>query len=168
MHRTASALIVGAAVLAGPGLSACDAVGGPASTSTTASTTSAAAPVAPPVAPLPDPAALADVVYRLADVNVPGTEKVGLVEDATVDDAPALEGFGRALRDGGYVPLTVAAADLVWSPADPGNVVANVTMGTTNPDVGEFSYPMEFSPDGPHWQLTRQTADLLLDMGANP
>ncbi|MGV0744684.1 hypothetical protein [Mycolicibacterium sp. XJ870] len=107
------------------------------------------------------------VLYRLADVNVPGAEKVGLVEKATAADAAALDKFGRALIDNGFAPLNLEATDLAWSQTEPENVVATINV-TTGGDGqgGEFSFPMEFTPDDGNWQLTRHTADLLLEMGA--
>ena len=122
---------------------------------------------APTTAPLPPPTALTDVLYRLADPSVPGADKVGLVQYATADDATALDGFGRALKDGGFTPLTFQATDLGWSDADPGNVVATINVSTANPDTGGFTFPMEFNPTRNTWQLTRQTADLLLQLGAS-
>ena len=129
------------------------------------------APVAPSPAadPLPSPTALTDVMARLADPNIPGSEKVGLVEHATADDAAALDRFGRALRDGGYMPLSFEATDLTWSQSHQGNVVANVVIKTANRQAGrDFAFPMEFSPTHGSWQLTRQTADMLLQLGQEP
>jgi hypothetical protein len=105
---------------------------------------------------------------RLADPNIPGTEKVGLVEYATAGDAASLDRFGRALRDGGFMPLTFEARDLTWSQAHRGNVVANIVIKTANEQGGDFTFPMEFSPTQGSWQLTRQTADMLLQLGQDP
>ncbi len=104
---------------------------------------------------------------RLADVNVPGADKVVLVEQGTADDAAALDKFGRALADNGFTPLTFEATDLAWSQTEPANVVATVKV-TAGGDgsARDFSFPMEFTPHGDGWQLTRHTADLLLVMGA--
>ena len=129
------------------------------------------APVPPPPAadPLPSATALTDVIARLADPNIPGAEKVGLVEYATADDAAALDRFGRALRDGGFMPLSFEATDLTWSQAHQGNVVANVIVKTTSRQAGDdFTFPMEFSPIHGSWQLTRQTADMLLQLSQGP
>ena len=105
---------------------------------------------------------------RLADPNIPGAEKVGLVEHATADDATALDRFGRALRDGGYLPVTFEATDLTWSQDNKGNVLTNVVVKTANQQGGDFTFPMEFSPIQGSWQLTRQTADMLLQLGQDP
>jgi hypothetical protein len=114
---------------------------------------------------LPPPTALTDVMARLADPNMPGAQKVGLVEYATADDAAALDRFGRALRDGGFMPLSFEATDLTWSQSHQGNVVANVIIKTANRQAGDFMFPMEFSPTHGSWQLTRQTAEMLLQLG---
>ena len=104
---------------------------------------------------------------RLADVNVPGADKVVLVEQGTAQDAAALDKFGRALADNGFMPLTFEATDLAFSQTEPKNVVATVkaTAGGEHSDR-TFSFPMEFTPHGDGWQLTRHTADMLLVMGA--
>ncbi len=115
--------------------------------------------------PLPPGAALIDVMSRLADPAVPGDQKVVLIENGTVDEAADLDRFGIALRDNGSLPLTFEARDLAWSQSDPGNVVATVIVRTANPQSGEFTYPMEFAPAAGSWQLTRKTADLLLQLG---
>ena len=106
---------------------------------------------------------------RLADPNIPGTDKVGLVQHGTPADAAALDRFGKALHDSGYAPLTFEATDLTWAQDQPGNVIANITVTTANPQTGgDLKFPMEFSPQQDSWQLTRQTADLLLEMGQQP
>jgi hypothetical protein len=116
-------------------------------------------------APLPPPEALIDVLTRLSDPAVPGADKVGLVELATADDAAALDRFGKALADNGALPLSFEAVDLKWSETDPGNVVATVNVTTANKPPGTFSFPMEFAPVRDGWELTRKTANLLLDFG---
>lgn len=126
-------------------------------------TTTVLAP--PPAAPLPSADALAGVVYKLADTSVPAEQKVGLVQYATVDDEPVLTNFGEALKASGFTPLNVTLADIAWA-GQPGNVTATVTLGTTDPAVKPFSYPMEFSPVRDAWQLTRRTADQLLPLVA--
>ena len=84
---------------------------------------------------------------RLADPNVPGTDKVGLVEYGTPDDAAALDRFGKALHDSGFTPVTFEATDLTWSQADAGNVIANIIIKPANRQAGrDFTFPMEFSP----------------------
>jgi hypothetical protein len=124
--------------------------------------------VPPATAPLPPPTALTDVIARLADPNLPGAEKVGLVEYATAADAASLDRFGRALRDGGFMPLSFEATDLTWSQSDQGSVLATIVVNTANPQAGGFTFPMEFSPADGSWQLTRQTADMLLQLGQEP
>lgn len=128
---------------------------------------SAVPPAAPPglavppdPGPLPPPEALTDVLYRLADPAVPGNGKLGLVAGATTSDAAALDGFAAALRDGGFAPLTVSAADLGWADTA-GDVRAVVTMSGPQPS-DEFRFPLEFHPHDGGWQLSRETADLLL------
>ncbi len=149
------------------GLPGCDSDTPPAASPTTETTSAVAAP--PPVAvPLPPPNALTDVLYRLTDVNVPGAEKVNLVEHGTPADAAALDRFGKALVDGGYTPLTIEARDLAWSQSDHGNVVATIVVQTAGENTGDFSYPMEFRPVDSGCQLTRETADLLLALGEAP
>ena len=123
----------------------------------------AAAPTADP-GPLPAPEALADVLYRLADPAVPGPAKLPLVQNATPADAAAADRFATAMRDTGFVPVTVTATGLRWSPAQPGDVVATVKIAA--PDRGgEFTFPMEFARNGDGWQLTRETAAMLLAFG---
>jgi hypothetical protein len=176
VHRTIRATVLSAvAIAAALGLGGCGgdhAPGPPAAVETpppiTKPPTAPTSPL-PSANPLPPPTALTDVMARLADANIPGTEKVGLVEYATADDAPALDRFGRALRDGGFTPATFEATDLTWSQAHQGNVVANVTIKTAGPQAGgNFTFPMEFSPTHGSWQLTRQTADMLLQLGQEP
>lgn len=121
--------------------------------------------------PLPPPEALADVMSRLADPAVPGTEKVPLLQGGRSPDAAALDGFAAALRDGGFAPVTVVARDLRW--ATPGDVLAVVTITAANPAAGtepgpgpgEFSYPLTFHPGPAGWQLTRDSAEDLLAFG---
>lgn len=117
--------------------------------------------------PLPPPEALSDVVARLADPAVPGTDKLPLVENTTGADAAALDTFATALRDSGFTPVTVRASDIVAS--GPGDVVATIAVTGPNSDAGEstegFSFPMEFRHVGNGWQLTRQTAEMLLAFG---
>jgi hypothetical protein len=122
----------------------------------------------PSAAPLPSPDQLTGVIYRLADPSIPAEQKVGLVQYATADEQPALANFGEALKDSGFVPLTVDATDLTWA-ADPGHVDATVTIGSGNPQVRPFTFPMEFAPIRESWQLSRRTADQLLPiMAATP
>ncbi|MDX1886680.1 hypothetical protein [Mycolicibacterium sp. 120270] len=145
------------------GLCGCDSPPPPAAPDT--ETTSTVASPAPAATPLPPPEALIDVLNRLSDPAVPGADKVGLVELATADDAAALDTFGKALADNGALPLTFEAVDLRWSETEAGNVVATVNVTTANKPPGQFSFPMEFAPVANGWELTRKTANLLLDFG---
>jgi hypothetical protein len=177
VHRTTCTAVLSAVTLvAAFGLSGC---GGGGNKTNPAASVQTPAPITkpptvptsqPPAAdPLPEPTALTDVMTRLADPNVPGADKVGLVEYATAGDAAALDRFGRALRDGGFTPLTFEARDLTWVQSHPGNVVATVVIKTANRQAGgDFTFPMEFSPTHGSWQLTRQTADMLLQLGQEP
>jgi hypothetical protein len=143
------------------GLAGCVTEQNPATPST--SNTPAAVGAAPDQAGLPTPEALAGVIYTLADTSVPAEQKVGVVQYATVDDEPALARFGQALKDSGFVPVTVTAEDLKWS-TSPGNVTATVTIASPNPAVQPFTYPLEFSPLHDTWQLTKRSADELLPL----
>ncbi|OQZ90974.1 hypothetical protein BST11_10155 [Mycobacterium alsense] len=140
------------------------------------SSPSSAAPVpstpvvvaAPPTAPLPAPEALIDVLNRLADPNVPGIDKVNLVEGATPDNAGTLDKFTKALRDNGYLPMTFAMKDVAWSDKNPSHVTATVTVNTAQANNGAFTFPMEFTPFASSpggWQLSRRTAEMLLALG---
>lgn len=115
--------------------------------------------------PPPPPEALTDVMARLTDPAVPGAEKLPLVQNSVPTDAPALDQFSAALRDGGFTPVVVKTTGVRWAGA-PGEVLATVTMSTTNPaNPGEFSFPMEFRSSPGGWQLTRDTAEMLLAFG---
>jgi len=122
--------------------------------------------VAPPLAPLPPPNALSDVMNRIADANVPGADKMGLIESAEPGDAAAMDKFGVALRDAGYDPLTFEARDLRWVHGAPDRVAALVALKTENPQAGDFTYPMEFTFTENAWQLARRSADELLGEGS--
>lgn len=129
---------------------------------------SSAAAIAPsdPGAALPAPEALADVLYRLADPNIKGSDKLALVESTTPDDAVTMDRFAAALRDGGFTPLTVTASDIRWSDRAPNDALATVNVTTSNPaNPGGFTFPMEFRPHDGGWQLSRETADMLLAFG---
>jgi hypothetical protein len=122
----------------------------------------------PTVAPLPPAEQLTGVLYRLADTSLPVEQKVALVQYATADDEAALSNFGEALTASGFTPLTVDAVDLEWA-GEPGHVAATVTVGSPNPQVRPFTFPMEFAPIRDTWQLSRRTADQLLPLvGATP
>lgn len=123
---------------------------------------------AAPITPLPAPEALIDVLSRLADPAVPGTNKVQLIEGATPENAAALDRFTTALRDGSYLPMTFAANDIAWSDNKPSDVMATVVVTTAHPDNREFTFPMEFVSFKGGWQLSRQTAEMLLAMGNSP
>jgi hypothetical protein len=145
-------------------LSGCNSDEPPAAEPTTSVAATAAAP--PSAAPLPTPDALVDVLNKLSDPAVPGSAKTDLVELATADDSAALDKFGKALADNGALPLSFEAVDLKWSDTDSGNVIATVNVTTATKPPGKFSFPMEFTPVHDRWELTRKTADLLLDFGS--
>jgi hypothetical protein len=118
---------------------------------------------------LPPPTALTDVMNRLVDPNIPGTDKVALVQYGTPADAATLDRFTTALHDSGYAPMTFDATDLTWAADQPGYVIANITMKPAGAQPGtDLKFPMEFSPQLDTWQLTRHTADLLLQLGQQP
>jgi hypothetical protein len=157
------AVILGVATVVALGLSGCS-PGEAASPSSAPALTSAAA-ATPQAAVLPTPEALTDVLYRLADPAVPGTEKLGLIEAAKPADAATLDKFTTALKDGGYLPLTFDVADVTWSERAAGNAVATVNVSTPNSETSGFSLPMEFTPRGDGWQLSQKTAEMLLAFG---
>lgn len=152
------------------GLSGCGAEPIPPAPATSSSAPVAAGAQTAPQAPLPAPEALTAVLAKLADPSVPGEQKVGLVQHATPEDGAALDRFAKATVDGGLAPLTFQAADLSWSPTDYGDVVANVTASSANPapQARPFTFPMQFTPHEGAWQLTRVTADQLLELGPAP
>jgi hypothetical protein len=119
---------------------------------------------------LPPAAALTDLMGRLSDPNVPGTDKFGLVQYGTPADGAALDKFSKALHDSGYAPLTFEATDMTWAQDQPGNVIANITIKAGGAQAGDkdLKFPMEFAPQQANWQLTRQTADLLLQTAQQP
>ncbi|TQK27056.1 hypothetical protein [Arthrobacter sp. SLBN-53] len=141
-----------------------------------APTSTSSMPFQPPAAALPAPEALTEVLGKLADPSIPGAQKVALVQFATPEDAAALDRFAKATVDAGLAPLTFQAADLSWAdgaggPGDPGDVVATVTVAPANPIPGAapFTFPMQFTLHDGAWQLTRDTADQLLELQAqNP
>jgi len=175
--RHTVAILSAAATAAALGLGGCAQSGDPESAGTTATVETSPAPsvgLAPPGPParggppLPAPAALTEVMGRLADPALPGDQKIVLIENGTADEAAGLDRFATALRDNGALPLTFEVRDMAWSQADPGNVVATVVVRTSNPQTGEFTFPMEFAPADESWQLTRRTADLLLELDGEP
>lgn len=135
--------------------------------------TTAAEPPAAPAGVLPPPEALTEVIYRLADPVVPGTEKLPLVEGATAADAETLDRFAAALRDGGFDPVRIGASDIRWAETRPADVVATIEVApggaaaaeaapADGDDAAGFRFPMEFRPEGGGWQLTRETAEMVL------
>lgn len=115
--------------------------------------------------PLPPPEALTAVMDRLADPRVPGADKLPLVQNSAPPDAAILDQFSAALRDGGFDPVVFKVTDVRWAD-QPGAVLAGVTVTTTNPaKPGEFTFPMEFRAGPGGWQLTRDTAEMLLAFG---
>ena len=120
-------------------------------------------------APLPPTTTLTDLMYRLADPTVPGSDKIGLIQYGTPADGSALDRFAKALHDSGYAPLTFTASDLMWAQDQGGNLIANVTIKANGPQASkDLKFPMEFAPEQDTWQLTRKTADMLLQIGSKP
>jgi hypothetical protein len=171
VHRTFAAVLSAVTMVAALGLSGCSD-----DTSSAPSPTPLPLTESPTVsptdtgAPLPSPTALTDLMGRLADPAIPGTDKIGLVQYGTPADAVALDRFAKALHDSGYAPLTFEAGDLLWAQDQTGNVIADITINASNPQTAghDLQFPMEFSPQGDSWQLTRQTANLLLQFGQQP
>ncbi|AQT79779.1 hypothetical protein B1R94_11645 [Mycolicibacterium litorale] len=167
MRHTLFAALSAATIVAALGLSGCSdhdeskSVQSPIEQSSTA--------LAPPPATsaaLPSPDALTDVLYRLADPAVKGIDKLQLVEAATPDDAATIDKFAAALRDGGFTPLTFTADEIRWSDRRAKDALATINVTTSNPaNPGGFTFPMEFRPTGNGWQLSRETADMLLAFG---
>ena len=166
-HRLVARLAVlaaGAAVLT---LSACSGSGdkaSPTSSSAAQPAATSAAAAAAPGHPLPDPAALNDVLNKLADPNLPGTEKITAVQGATPEQ---LDKFTKAIGDAGFSPLSFTVKDPKWSTETPGDVEAVVTINSPSPKMGGFAVPMSFSPEGEGWKLSKRTSDLLLKTGTS-
>lgn len=170
MNRHLSFALSAATVLAALGFSGCTSnqpriassavPAGPPATSTLIA--------APPTTPPPAPETLTDVLGRLADPNVPGIDKVNLVEGATPESAATLDKFTSALRDNGYLPMTFTANDISWSDKNASNVMATVIVHTARANNGNFTFPMEFTPFQGGWQLSRRTAEMLLALGNSP
>ena len=161
--RSALAALIAAALLgAGPLVGGCDAhPGNPSGAGPVSSTGQPGAS-----ASLPAPEALTDVLYKLADMSVPGARKVSLVEGATADEAAQIDRFCRAIAASGYPPLEFDADNITWSATVPGNVDAQITVRSPNPVLASgFSFPMEFRPYMGTWQLSRRTAEMLLALG---
>jgi hypothetical protein len=163
MGRRLTAVLSAATIVAALGLSGCSGhehSASPATTPTSAPPTSTAA--GQPV-PLPPPEALIGVLYRLADPGVPGIAKLNLVEGATPEHAAVIDAFANALLDNGYAPMQLEVRDIAWSQVDPGYVTATVQIATPKPGAaGVFTFPMEFKPYQGGWQLSQQTARMLL------
>jgi hypothetical protein len=171
MHRHLSVALSAVAAVAALGLSGCSHSGPKVVSSSSQPVHPTSSPLivaAPPTAPLPAPDALIDVLNRLADPNVPGTNKVDLVEGATPESAGTLDEFTTALRDNGYLPMTFAANDIAWSDKNPKHVMATISVDTAKPKNGNFTFPMEFTPFQAGWQLSRRTAEMLLALGNSP
>lgn len=162
-----------ATIVAALGLSACGQPGDTAQSafSTAPPETTTSSPGLPGPIPdtpggpaLPPSGALVDVMTRLSDPAVPGAGKITLIESGTAAQAAGLDRFAAALRDNGSLPLTFEVRDLGWSQSAPGNVIATVVIRSARPGSGEFTYPMQFAQTAGEWQLTRQTADVLLQV----
>lgn len=171
MPRQPSATLIAATAVAALGLAGCSATHPKiASSPVTPAPPASSIPVvaAPPTTPLPGPEALNAVLTRLADPNIPGADKVNLVEGATPDSAGTFDTFVSALRDNGYLPMTFAANDIAWSDKNPSHVMATVKVNTAKANNPNFTFPMEFNPFQGGWQLSRRTAEMLLALGNSP
>ena len=169
MPRTPFSVLSAATIVAALALSGCSNHDESKPAPSPAAPQSSAAAVAPsdPGAALPAPEALTDVLYRLADPAVKGSDKLALVESTTPDDAVTMDRFAAALRDGGFTPLTVTAQrHQVVRPSSRTDALATVNVTTSNPaNPGGFTFPMEFRSHDGGWQLSRETADMLLAFG---
>ncbi|HTX95121.1 MAG TPA: hypothetical protein VME67_09890 [Mycobacterium sp.] len=166
MHPHLSVALSAATILATLGLSGCTSNQPKIASSITPAPPATSTPVTVlPTAPPPPPETLTDTLGRLADPNVPGINKVSLVEGATPESAATLDKFTSALRDNGYLPMTFAARDIAWSDKTPSNVVATVVVNTAQANNRTFTFPMEFTPFQGGWQLSRRTAEMLLALG---
>ncbi|WP_025735441.1 hypothetical protein [Mycobacterium genavense] len=172
MHRNLSVALSTATAVAALGLAACShsepKVLPSSGSAVPAPTSSPLLVAAPPTAPLPVPEALVEVLNRLVDPNVPGINKLALVEGATPDSAATLDKFINALRDNGYLPITFVANNIAWSDKNAANVVSTVGVNTAKGPNGSFTFPMEFAPIQGGWQLSRRTAEMLLALGNSP
>jgi hypothetical protein len=162
MPRRLTAVLSAAAIAAVLGLPGCSSDEDDASPKTSPPSTSLSSTATPQVAPLPPPDALAGVLYRLADVAVPGPQKLNLVEGAAPENAGVFDQFSNALLNGGFTPVKFDVRDVGWSDRDSADVVANVDVSSSNPKGPRFSFPMEFKPFPGGWQLSARTADVLL------
>ncbi|HEY1841194.1 MAG TPA: hypothetical protein VGG53_13430 [Mycobacterium sp.] len=164
MRRRLTTVFSAVACAVALGLSGCSGDEHDASTESAQPPTSASPspPAAAQTAPLPPPDALAGVLYRLADPAVPGLQKLNLVEGATPENGVVFDQFANALLNGGYAPAKFGVRDVGWSDRDPADVVANVSVSSSNPRGPRFAFPMEFKPFQGGWQLSARTADVLL------
>jgi hypothetical protein len=154
-----------AAAVAAIGLSGCSPAESKTSPASPTASGAAGSVAAPPTAALPSPDALTDVLNRLADPNVPGMNKLNLVEGATPENAATLDKFINALRDNGYLPISFVANNVAWSDKNPPDAAATITVNTARGNSGKFTFPMEFVPSQGGWQLSRKTGDMLLALG---
>jgi hypothetical protein len=168
VHRTTSAVLSAVTIVAALGLGGCGSQGGEDVSSATPVTLTPYVPPPPPETvpptPLPPPEALVDVMVRLTDPNVPAADRAVLIQDWTPDDVAALGSFDTAVNDAGFRPLTFEANNVRWK-GDAGNVAAAFVIRTPNPRYSEFKFPLEFNPVDGGWQVTRETADTLLNFG---
>jgi hypothetical protein len=168
MHRRLTVALSAVTAVAAIGLAGCAHTAPKVVSSSSSAVPATSTPLivaAPPTAPLPPPDVLIDVLNRLADPNVPGINKVNLVEGATADSAGTLDKVTNALRDNGYLPMTFTANDIAWSDKNPSHVMATVIVKTAQPNNANFTFPMEFTPFQEGWQLSRRTAEMLLALG---
>ena len=171
MHRHLCVALGAATAVAMLGLSGCSHSGPRVLSSPTSAIHATSSPLiiaAPPTVPLPAAEALVDVLNRLADPNVVGADKMNLVEGATLESADNLDKFTAALRDNGYLPMTFAANNIAWSDKNPSNVMATISVKTSQAKNRNFTFPMEFTPSQGGWQLSRRTAEMLLALGNSP
>ena len=62
--------------------------------------------------------------------------------------------------------MTCTASDIRWSDHQAGDAIATVNITTANPATpGGFTFPMEFHPAQGGWQLSRETADMIMAFG---
>lgn len=170
-RRPAATVVAAAALCVGLTLAACGADTHPAvqepSSAGTTPTSAMAGPT--PTSPLPAPEVLTDVLYKLADPAVPGSQKIGLIEDATEADAATIDRFSKALQDNGYIPIAVSAENIAWAFDRSGDATADVTITNQGQTAAAFTFPMEFKPvPAGGWQLAKTTADILLTFEQNP
>ncbi|MDH6246136.1 hypothetical protein [Mycobacterium sp. OTB74] len=163
MLAVRTALIVAAVVTTG--LSGCSKHVEPPVDPASQSQLTASAHTPAAAAPLPAADVLTGVLARLADPSIPVEQKIGLIQYGTVQDRGPVNSFTKALHDNGFDPMNVTATDLAWSASSPGNIVATVTMSSSVTPQKSFTFPMEFSPLRDTWQLSRQTANMLLAFG---